>query len=304
MPLSAFSIDLDRCIGCQACTVACNAGNERTVGDYYIGVHDIVTGQMPAFFGTFAHHRCFHCSEAACVAVCPTGTLTKTDTGMTAVDQAKCSGCGYCTQACPYKVPNLVNGRVSKCVACLDVVQSGDQPYCVQTCPSKAIKFGDRQQLLADAQTRVAALKTRYPRAQVYGESQLGGLGLIMVLLDEPGVYGLPVEPAVTTPVKLWQGVVQPLTMSLAALSVVVTGFAYVAARREHGREKAALHAQDTAATSAPETVAPMETGPAPAADVAAPTEWAPAAETRVPTDPDVSPAGPESGKEGEQNDA
>jgi formate dehydrogenase iron-sulfur subunit len=299
MPLYAFSIDLDRCIGCQACTVACNAGNERTVGDNYIQVHDIVTGQMPTFFGTFAHHRCFHCAEAACVAVCPTGTLTKTDTGMTAVDQAKCSGCGYCTQACPYKVPILVDGRVSKCVACTGPVQSGLAPYCVQTCPSKAIKYGERDQLLAEAKTRVQALKVRYPNAQVYGESQLGGLGLIMVLLDEPGVYGLPIEPAVTAPVKLWQGVVQPLTMPLAALSAVVMGFAFVAARREHGREKAAMHAPDVAPAPTPETIVPLEAMPVPAAEAAAPVERDRAVETGEPAAPDASPAGPESGKEG-----
>lgn len=252
MPLHAFSIDLDRCIGCQACTVACKIGNERPLGDNYIKVRDIVSGQMPNLFGTFAHHRCFHCADAACVTVCPTGTLTKAANGMTAVDQDKCSGCGYCTDACPYKVPVLVDGRVSKCVACLEPVQEGGAPYCVQTCPSQAIRFGERDNLLADAQARVAGLKARYPNAQVYGQSQLGGLGLLMILLDKPDVYDLPEKPTVPSPIAVWQRVVQPFSLPLAALSVAFTGFSFIIARREHLRERAEIHVVTAAVATPP----------------------------------------------------
>jgi tetrathionate reductase subunit B len=124
----AFSIDFDRCIGCQACAVGCKTGNERPLGDNYIHVRDIVSGRMPKLFGSFTQHRCFHCAEAACVAVCPTGALSKAENGLTEVDQDKCSGCGYCTEACQYKIPTLANGRVSKCVACPEPSQKGVQP--------------------------------------------------------------------------------------------------------------------------------------------------------------------------------
>lgn len=73
----AMSIDMERCIGCQACVVACKVGNERPLGSNYIEIHESVRGQLPNLVGSFVHHRCFHCAEAACVAVCPTGTLSK-----------------------------------------------------------------------------------------------------------------------------------------------------------------------------------------------------------------------------------
>jgi formate dehydrogenase iron-sulfur subunit len=270
MARNAFSIDLDRCVGCQACVVACKMGNERPLGSNYIVVHESVRGQMPRLVGSFVHHRCFHCADAACVAVCPTGALAKRD-GLTAVDMDKCSGCGYCTDACPYKVPTLVDGRVSKCVACLDLVQEGKQPWCVQTCPSQAIAFGERDKLLVDAKARVAALKTRHVNAQVYGETQLGGLGLLMTLLDKPSVFGLPENPQPAAELDVWQKTVQPASIGISALSVVAAGLAFVVARRQHIREKAAMHrpvepiappvkpALDEGKTRAPAEVAPLK---------------------------------------------
>jgi len=250
MAINAFLLDISRCIGCEACAAACMTGNELPAGTQYIHLTEQTRGEFPTLAGSFKNHRCYHCADAACVKVCPTGALYKED-GMTRLNREVCIGCAYCTDACPFEVPQMVNGRSSKCDACASVTKAGGEPWCVRTCPSDALRYGDRQEILAEAHRRVEAVKARYPKARVYGESEAGGLGVIMVLPDDPEVLDLPANPDVPLLVNTWQKVVQPAALGLTALSVAVTGVAAVIARRNHMQELKQLHAQQ--AKAAPE---------------------------------------------------
>lgn len=234
----AMLIDLSRCLGCQACVIACKAGRELPPGERWIEIREVVVGRFPELRGAFVPHRCFHCAEAACVQVCPTRALYKKD-GFTVVDFERCTGCGYCAEVCPFGVPRIVDGRVSKCASCLDLVQIGWEPWCVQTCPAGALQCGPREEILTEARTRVAALRDRYPNAQIYGETQMGGLGVILILTEPPEVLGLPPQPQMP-PLALWKGGAQPLSLGVLVLSVITSGIAFFIARRRHLEENGA----------------------------------------------------------------
>jgi formate dehydrogenase iron-sulfur subunit len=144
-----------------------------------------------------------HCADAPCVRVCPTGALFKDPLGFTAYDESKCNGCGYCTQFCPFDVPRLKEadlwgkGKTTKCTFCQDRVRNGLIPACAKACPTGAIKFGERDELIAEGRARVETLKGRgFAEANLYGENLLGGLGMMYVLTDPPGVFDLPESPS------------------------------------------------------------------------------------------------------------
>lgn len=242
MATYAFLLDLARCIGCQACVAACKTGNELPAGRQYIDLIEQTRGVFPNLQGGFKNLRCYHCANAACVTVCPTGALYKEE-GLTRLDRSKCSGCAYCVDACPFGVPKLADDKLSsKCDACAEVVKAGGTPWCVKTCPSHALLYGERAAIVAEAHTRVAAIKARYANATVYGETEAGGLGVVMVLPDAPATLGLPVDPQPSLPVSAWQKVVQPVSLGFTGLSVLVTAVAAVIARRNHVQELNALH--------------------------------------------------------------
>lgn len=232
----AFLLDLTQCIGCQACEVACNAGNELGEDKRYIRISERVRGTFPDLIGSFDNHRCYHCTDAACVNVCPTGALFQED-GLTRLNASACSGCRYCVQSCPYGVPRMVDGVSTKCDGCRDVTKAGGTPWCVTTCPSDALRFGERSEIAAEAHARATVMRMKYPNAQVYGESQAGGLGVIMVLPDEPEVLGLPADPQIPTSAAVVEEFVTPVNLGVTAAAMVGMGLAAIIARRNHMRE-------------------------------------------------------------------
>lgn len=234
---NAFLLDMSRCIGCEACVVACKTGNELPIGTQFIKLHEKTSGTFPDLTGGFLNQRCYHCLDAACVSVCPTGALFKED-GLTRLNSSACSGCGYCVQSCPYDVPKMENGKATKCDGCASTVQSGGSPWCVRTCPAQALRFDTRDTILAEAHRRVDLIKGRYPNAQVYGETQAGGLGMILVLPDSPETLDIPADPPpVPAVTDLWKGFVQPASMAATAVAAVGAGVLGIIARRNHMAE-------------------------------------------------------------------
>ncbi|WP_431995962.1 4Fe-4S dicluster domain-containing protein [Streptomyces griseoflavus] len=148
---------------------------------------------------------CKHCTHAACLDVCPTGSLFRTEFSTVVVQEDICNGCGYCVSACPYGVierrPD--DGRAWKCTLCYDRLGVGMEPACAKACPTDSIQFGPLEELRQRAADRVAHLHaTGEGDARLYGEDPqdgVGGDGAFFLLLDEPEVYGLPPDPVVTT---------------------------------------------------------------------------------------------------------
>lgn len=244
---SAFLLDLTQCIGCNGCTVACKTGNELPQGVSYIRIGERISGTFPQLVGGIDNLRCYHCSDAACVNVCPTGALFQED-GLTRLNQAACSGCQFCVQSCPFSVPRMADGVATKCDGCRDVVSAGGTPWCVTTCPSDALRFGERNEIAAAAHARASTMRAKYPNAQVYGESQAGGLGVLMVLPDAPEAMGLPLDPDIPTITEAWQDFAQPIGVGVMGVSILGAGVAAVIARRNHMNEMRQL--EEAAASS------------------------------------------------------
>jgi formate dehydrogenase iron-sulfur subunit len=179
---------------------------------------------------------CKHCTHAACLDVCPTGSLFRTEFGTVVVQEDICNGCGYCVPACPYGVidQRKGDGRVWKCTLCYDRIGVGQEPACAKACPTDSIQYGPLDELRERAAMRVDQLHgLGVEDARLYGhdpDDGVGGDGAFFLLLDEPEVYGLPPDPVVTTRdlPSMWRH-------AGAAAAVLLGGLAAVFA--VHGRE-------------------------------------------------------------------
>ena len=208
----AFLVDTTKCSGCRACQVACKQWNnlpaEKTEffgGPEYTNPAALsaITLNHVVFFPvdrsnpekpvwTIMHKKCYHCAEANCVAVCPQKAISKKD-GWTIIDQSKCIGCGACMEACLYGVPSVLSdevktygtnqpieaGKSYKCHACLK--NPREVPACANTCPTGALTYGRRDDLVKTAQERLKNVKGQYPNASIYGLKEFGGLNVITI---------------------------------------------------------------------------------------------------------------------------
>jgi formate dehydrogenase iron-sulfur subunit len=269
-----FFTDTSVCIGCKACEVACKEWNLVPedgmvwTGESYDHTSELgantwrhvafVEQNEPLHGGDDADADalrwlmssdvCKHCTHAACLDVCPTGSLFRTEYGTVVVQQDICNGCGYCVPACPFGVldkrhlprssgdpPAEIlglqlgkkeDGRVWKCTLCYDRLKGGHEPACAKACPTDSIQFGPLDELRERAEQRLGKLQAEdWNGAQLYGhdpDDGVGGFGAFFLLLDEPEVYGLPPDPVVTTRdlPEMWR------TAAIAAGAVVLGALA------------------------------------------------------------------------------
>ncbi len=246
-----FFTDTSICIGCKACEVACKEWNlvpedgRVWTGESYDNTSELGAnswrhvafieqseplhvedeGKEDVLRWLMSSDVCKHCTHAACLDVCPTGSLFRTEYGTVVVQEDICNGCGYCVPACPFGVLDRrhlprqssdppveilglqlgkkEDGRVWKCTLCYDRLKGGHEPACAKACPTDSIQFGPLDELRERADKRLEKLQAEgWNGAQLYGRDSgdgVGGFGAFFLLLDEPEVYGLPPDPVVTT---------------------------------------------------------------------------------------------------------
>jgi formate dehydrogenase beta subunit len=222
-------IDVAKCTGCRGCQLACKQWNQlparqtTAAGTYQnppdlqpntwtlIRFQEVVEKEGVKWL--FRKDGCMHCTNAACVKVCPSGALYHSDLGTVGIIKERCIGCKECVAACPFEIPRYdsVTDKVYKCDLCLSRIRADLPPACVKACPTGALTFGDKEDMLKLAYKRAKELGGD---ASVYGDRFVDGTHVLYVLQEKPGVYDvLPVKPHVPLSVMAWKDLLKPLSL-------------------------------------------------------------------------------------------
>ena len=198
------------CTGCKACMVACSEANGLPPDTQLSGglwqvppelnsktKNIIKLYEEPGGGFAFVKRQCMHCLDPACVTGCPFGALEKGQWGAVTWDSSMCIGCRYCEVACPFDVPKFEwdkwNPKIVKCEFCYDQrLTHGQQPACTAVCPTGAVIFGKRTDLLAKAKERIADAPSKYFEQRVYGEHEAGGTQVLYLSNVPFDKIGLP----------------------------------------------------------------------------------------------------------------
>ena len=245
-------IDVTRCIGCKACQSACNEWNdlrqEVGVNDGVIqNPHDLsaqtwtlmrfVENELPGGDMEWLIRKdgCMHCTDPGCLKACPApGAIVQYANGIVDFNEGNCIGCGYCLKGCPFNIPRYgeVDKKAYKCTLCSDRVAVGQAPACAKACPTGAIMFGSKENMIEQAADRVSELKERgYDKAGLYDPQGVGGTHVMYVLhhADDPARYqGLPHDPHISPLVWLWKGGAKVFGLAMIGLAAVGSFIHYV----------------------------------------------------------------------------
>ncbi len=214
-------VDIDLCIGCKACEIACkewndleveethNFGSYQSHEDLTASTWDLMRFNEVELDGNdiawlIRKDSCLHCEEPGCLLACPApGAIVQYENGIVDFDQDKCIGCQYCVSGCPFDIPRFDSKtkKVYKCTMCVERISNGMEPACVKACPTGSIRFGTKEDMVLYGEEKVAKLKARgFDDALLYDPEGVKGVHMMYVvprgeMLDE---YGLPEDPRVT----------------------------------------------------------------------------------------------------------
>ncbi|NML46621.1 formate dehydrogenase subunit beta [Ramlibacter sp. G-1-2-2] len=250
-PEVAKLIDVSSCIGCKACQVACMQWNDlRDEVGVNVGYLDNPPDLTPKSWTVMQFHEvemkqpdqstrlewlirkdgCMHCADPGCLKACPSpGAIVRYSNGIVDFISENCIGCGNCVTGCPFDIPRLsrTDNKAYKCSLCSDRVAVNLEPACAKACPTGAIRFGTKEDMLEFGAERVAELKQRgFVQPAIYNPEGVGGTHVMYVLQhgDQPEIVGLPAHPTISPLVGLWKGLAKPLA-AVAMVGAVLAGF-------------------------------------------------------------------------------
>jgi formate dehydrogenase iron-sulfur subunit len=241
----AVLFDNTRCIGCRKCEEGCNRVNElpeperpfsdlslmdtkrRTTAKSYtiVNRYDDVDSEKGPLYRKV---QCNHCLEPACASACFVRAFTKTKTGAVVYDASVCVGCRYCMIACPFEIPtyeydSAFSPRVMKCTMCYPRISQGLLPGCVEACPTEALTYGRREDLLKIGRERINKFPERYVD-HVYGENEMGGTSWLYLSAVPFKDIGMREDLGVTPAPKLTAGALSVVPMVVGLWPVLLTG--------------------------------------------------------------------------------
>ncbi len=249
----AFLYDATRCIDCRACMIACSVENKIPIDKTRIWVAGVgLKGEYPNLDRASMVYHCMHCEEPDCLSACPVGAYSKREDGPVLYNKDVCIGCRYCMNACPFGVPHfdynkgLIDGAfIDKCTMCTQRIDVGLEPACVATCPTDALMFGERADLIKEAHARIAAHPDRYIN-HVYGEFENGGTSYLVlshVPFSELGLPNLPETPVKTVSEEV-MGLTIPFALTWGAVLTGVTVGVHEYNKRKSASTKQAAEAE------------------------------------------------------------
>lgn len=234
--------DSGLCIGCRRCEAECNAVNDlppperpfkdlsvldekrRTTPKDYTVVNRYDTSKDTGY----RKIQCNHCQEPACASACFVRAYTKTKEGAVIYDESVCVGCRYCMIACPFQIPTYeydkaLTPRIMKCTLCYPRVVQGLLPGCVARCPSEALSFGKRTDLIRIARNRIRKYPDRYVN-HIYGEHEMGGTAWLYLAGVPFKELGMREDLGVTPAPEFTAGALGAVAMVIGLWPVLLTG--------------------------------------------------------------------------------